>query len=181
MDHGTMDHRILENAEFEWHFEPGFGKISKPVPILSFEAGQSVLWKFPGIWKSYSFRCQNPDLLPKSAYGWKIQSRKVILCIAVIIKSTAQIFSIIIFQTKTSKNKKMTIRFWKSGSEGSVSSGDSSSQNSDVSSAEDETVEVTRVKSIKITPGIGKFDWNFNNWQYLYKMLIFRMPRIFHH
>lgn len=52
----------------------------------------------------------------------------------------------------------MTIRFWKSGSEGSVSSGDSSSQNSDVSSAEDETVEVTRVKSIKITPGIGKFD-----------------------
>ena len=140
-----------------------------------------MLWKFPGIWKSYSFRCQNPDLLPKSAYGWKIQSRKVILCIAVIIKSTAQIFSIIILKTKTSKNKKMTIRFWKSGSEGSVSSGDSSSQNSDISSAEDETVEVTRVKSIKITPGIGKFDWNFNNWQYLYKMLIFRMPRIFHH
>ena len=55
----------------------------------------------------------------------------------------------------------MTIRFWKSGSEGSVSSADSSSdiQNSDVSSAEDETVEVTRVKSIKITPGIGNFNF----------------------
>ena len=55
----------------------------------------------------------------------------------------------------------MTIRFWKSGSEGSVSSADSSSdiQNSDVSSAEDETVEVTRVKSIKITPGIGKYNF----------------------
>ena len=65
----------------------------------------------------------------------------------------------------------MTIRFWKSGSEGSVSSGDSSSQNSDISSAEDETVEVTRVKSIKITPGIGKFDCNFDNGQNCIKCL----------